>query len=194
MVILMANLKQIEKYLHKLKLPYKVIDLGEEVFTVRGAVASGVDAEEIVKTLIMNLHGITPMVSSFSSLTRPDLWLGKASSLDLRLEGIKLGKIKYQNVQRSFNNLIFATLAIRGKDRLDFKKVRKLFGSKAELAKSDEVLKVCGVPIGAVCPILLDISVFFDQKVMNLSRVNMGSGNLKHGLEIDLPNLLKAVG
>ena len=88
----------------------------------------------------------------------------------------------------------FVALALRGKDRLDFKKVRKLFGSKSELAKPEEVLKVVGVPIGAVCPVLVGIPLYFDKRIMDLKNVHIGSGDLKHGLEMKLSDLLKAVG
>lgn len=87
----------------------------------------------------------------------------------------------------------FIALALRGDDRVDFKKVRKLFGSKSELAKPEEVLKVVGVPIGAVCPVLVGIPLYFDKKVMDLKNVHMGSGDLMHGLEMKLSDLLKAV-
>lgn len=87
----------------------------------------------------------------------------------------------------------FIALAIRGKDRLDFKKVRKLFGAKSELARPEEVERIVGIPVGAVCPILVGIPLYFDKKVMELGRVNMGSGDLKVELEIELADLLKAV-
>lgn len=89
-------------------------------------------------------------------------------------------------------NKDFAALALRGKDRLDFKKVRKLFGSKAELAKPEEVLDVAGVPIGAVCPVLVGIPLYFDKRVLDLENVHMGSGDLMHGLEMKLSDLLIA--
>lgn len=156
----MANLVQIEKYLRYKKLPYKVIDLGTEIFTVKGVVEAGVDEEEIVKTLV----------------------------------------VKLQNTQRSQHKMQFVALAVRGKDRVDFKKVRKLFGLSTslgvncELAKADEVKKVVGVPIGAVCPILLKIPIYIDRKVMDLNTVNLGSGDLKKGLEMKLADLLEAIG
>lgn len=87
----------------------------------------------------------------------------------------------------------FIALALRGNDRLDFKKVRRLFGSKAELAKPEEVLGVVGVPIGAVCPILVGVPVFVDKNVVDLDNVHMGSGDLMHGLEMRLKDILKAV-
>ena len=149
----MADLKNIEKYLKDKQLSYEVINLGGEVFTVKGVVESGVNKDEIVKTLIIR----------FKPNSSPGLDRG------------------------------YAALAVRGTDRVDFKKVRKLFGSKAELAKSEEVLNVCNVPVGAVCPILLDVPVYFDRKVMELSRIHMGSGDLTKGLEMEFSDLLKAV-
>jgi prolyl-tRNA editing enzyme YbaK/EbsC (Cys-tRNA(Pro) deacylase) len=142
----MANLKQIEAHLKKKKLNYKVINLGGEVYTVEGVTQTGVDGDQIVKTLVVK------------------------------------------------SNMGFVALAVRGKDRIDFKKVRRLFGSKSELAKPDEVQNVIGVPIGAVCPIIIEVPLYFDQKVMNLKHVNMGSGDLTKGLEIELTDLLTAVG
>ncbi len=88
----------------------------------------------------------------------------------------------------------FIALVVRGNDRVDFRKVRRLFGSKSELAKPDEVLRVVGVPIGAVCPVLVGIPLYFDRKVLELKNVHMGSGDLVHGLEMRLEDLLKAVG
>jgi prolyl-tRNA editing enzyme YbaK/EbsC (Cys-tRNA(Pro) deacylase) len=143
----MANLVQIKKYLQQEKLPYKVIDLAQEAFTVSDVVDAGIRASEVVKTLI-----------------------------------VRVGLNK------------FAAIALRGNDRVDFKKVRKLFGSKSELAKPDEVLRMVGVPIGAVCPVLVGIPLYFDRRVLDLGNLHMGSGDLKHGLEMKLSDLLKAVG
>ncbi len=87
----------------------------------------------------------------------------------------------------------FIALALRGDDRVDFKKVRRIFGSKSELARPEEVLRVVGVPIGAVCPVLVGVPIYFDRKVMDLGNVHMGSGDLMHGLEMKLSDLLSAV-
>ena len=92
-----------------------------------------------------------------------------------------------------FKDKYFA-LVLRGKDRVDFKKVRRLFGGKSELAKADDVQKVAGVPVGAVCPILLDIPIYIDRVAMGLKHVNMGSGDLTKELEMDLKDFLSAIG
>ena len=44
----MANLQQIEKYLKEKKIPYNIIDLGGEVYTVGDVVKSVVEEGEIV--------------------------------------------------------------------------------------------------------------------------------------------------
>ena len=165
----MANLLQIEKYLKQKRLPYKIIDLGREVFTVKGVVETGISEDEIVKTLIIR----TPQF--LTSRLRVLSEHGSRSD--------KTGQA----------NDGFKALAVRGKDRVDFKKVRKIFGSKSELAKPKEVEKVSKVPVGAVCPILLGIPLIFDRKVMDLKHVNMGSGDLTKGLEMDLKDLLEAI-
>ena len=92
-----------------------------------------------------------------------------------------------------FKDKYFA-LVLRGKDRIDFKKVRRLFGGKSDLAKPEEVKKVAKVPVGAVCPILLDIPVYIDRWAMSLKYVNMGSGDLTKELEMDFADLLLAIG
>ena len=88
----------------------------------------------------------------------------------------------------------YFVLVLRGKDRIDFKKIRSLFGGKSELAKPEEVKKVAGVPVGAVCPILLNIPIYIDKGAMDLKHVNMGSGDLTKELEMDFSDLLGAIG
>ena len=93
----------------------------------------------------------------------------------------------------------------------DFKKVRRLLGDPStslrpsalrlrleevncELARADEVKKVAGVPVGAVCPILLDIPIYIDKSAIDLKHINMGSGDLTKELEMDFADLLLAIG
>ena len=88
----------------------------------------------------------------------------------------------------------YVALAVRGEDRLNFKKIKRMFGTKAELARPEEVLKIVGVPVGAVCPIEIGKPVYFDKRVLKLKNVNLGSGDLTRGLDMSLEDLLKAVG
>lgn len=84
----------------------------------------------------------------------------------------------------------FIALCLRLEDRVDFRKVSKNFGNKSELASADEVLKVTGVPVGAVCPILLEIPIYLDRSVLELEGVEMGSGALGKSLRMELKDLL----
>lgn len=84
----------------------------------------------------------------------------------------------------------FVALCLRGEDRVDFKKVRAICGDRTEMARPEEVLKVVGVPIGAVCPILIGVPIIVDEKVMEIETINMGSGDLEKGLEMKLKDLL----
>jgi len=91
-------------------------------------------------------------------------------------------------------NKSYVAIALRGGDKLDFKKVRRVFGGKATLASADEVLEIAGVPIGAICPVGIGVPVYFDGKAMGLEMVNMGSGDLTKGLDMKFSDLLKAIG
>ena len=62
------------------------------------------------------------------------------------------------------------------------------------MAKPEEVKKVAGVPVGAVCPILLDVPIYIDRGAMSLKHVNMGSGDLTYELEMDFEDLLSVIG
>ncbi len=60
-------------------------------------------------------------------------------------------------------------------------------------ANSEEVLEVTGVKPGAVCPILLRVPILVDKKVMQLKRINIGSGDHLKGIEMDLKDFLEAL-
>lgn len=80
----------------------------------------------------------------------------------------------------------FVGCILQGKDRLKREVIDRL-------ATKEEVLKIAGVEVGAVCPILLGVPVIIDKKVMNLKKVNMGSGDHLKGLEMYFSDLLKSL-
>lgn len=65
---------------------------------------------------------------------------------------------------------------------------------KVSIASFAEVKEAVGVDPWAVCPITLDIGLFVDRKVMELERINFGSGDHMYGLEIRTRDLEKVVG
>ena len=82
----------------------------------------------------------------------------------------------------------FYALFLRGADKVDFNKVKTVIG-KASIASREEVLEVAGVEHGAVCPLLLDVPVLVDKRVLELERLNFGSGDHLSGVEIAADDL-----
>jgi len=86
----------------------------------------------------------------------------------------------------------YYALFLRGADKIEFKKVRDLIG-KTSIASRDEVHEVSGVNPGAICPLLLDVPVIVDQRVLSLDKLNFGSGNHLYGVEIASVDLAKVL-
>jgi len=81
---------------------------------------------------------------------------------------------------------------LRGSDRIDFSKLKTALG-KVSVGSREEVVEVTGVEPGAVCPLILGIHVYVDERVMELKRVNFGSGDYMYGIEILTVDLAKAL-
>ncbi len=77
----------------------------------------------------------------------------------------------------------YYALFLRGSDKIDFSKLKELIG-KSSIASRAEVKEITGVDAGAVCPLLLDIPVIVDRRVLGLERLNFGSGDHLYGVEI----------
>jgi len=77
----------------------------------------------------------------------------------------------------------YYALFLRGADKVDFRKLKAVIG-KSSIASREEVLAVSGVEPGAVCPLLLDVPVLVDRRVLDLERLNFGSGDHLFGVEI----------
>jgi len=86
----------------------------------------------------------------------------------------------------------YYALFLRGSDKIDFKKLKSVIG-KTSIASYDEVLKVTGVEPGAVCPLLLDVPVVVDKRVLELEWLNFGSGDHLYGVEIVSVDLAKVL-
>jgi prolyl-tRNA editing enzyme YbaK/EbsC (Cys-tRNA(Pro) deacylase) len=84
-------------------------------------------------------------------------------------------------------------ILLRGNDKLDFKKVKKFFGEEMAIANGEQVKEAAGVEPGAVCPFLVKVPLFIEKRVMNLKRINCGSGNHLYGLELMNIDLIKKI-
>jgi Cys-tRNA(Pro)/Cys-tRNA(Cys) deacylase len=81
---------------------------------------------------------------------------------------------------------------LKGGDRIDFKKLRRVMG-KASVAAPDEVEETTGVKAGAVCPLLLGVTLYVDERVFMKERINFGSGNHLYGIELSPKDLAKVM-
>lgn len=82
-------------------------------------------------------------------------------------------------------------ILLRGNDRVDFSKAKKFFGEEMAIADEEQVKEAAGVEPGAVCPFLVNVLLFVEKGVMNLKRINCGSGNHLYGLEFITADLIK---
>jgi prolyl-tRNA editing enzyme YbaK/EbsC (Cys-tRNA(Pro) deacylase) len=86
-----------------------------------------------------------------------------------------------------------AAVLLKGGDMINFSEAKKLFGEEMALATREQVKEAAGVEPGAVCPFLLTVSLLVDVKVMDLKRMNCGSGDHLYGLEIGTKDFAKVV-
>jgi len=97
---------------------------------------------------------------------------------------------------------IAKTMAIRLKDRdivvvtkgdarLDNRKFKDCFHSKAKMLKADEVLEVTGHPVGGVCPFGLkdDLPVYLDVSLKEFDCVYPAAGTPNSAVKITLDGL-----
>ena len=80
-----------------------------------------------------------------------------------------------------------------GRDKIAFGKLKKILGEEAMMGSPEDVKIAAGVDPGAVCPFLLSVPLFMDQKIVPMKRINCGSGDYLHGLEFDPADLVRAV-
>lgn len=90
----------------------------------------------------------------------------------------------------------YVMACILGPDRLDHRAVRAhLPGdwSRLTFAGAEEILAVTGYPKGAVNPLALppNVPVLFDEAIGRCRRVNISTGDLLFGLELDAADLIR---
>ena len=87
----------------------------------------------------------------------------------------------------------FYACFLKGNNMVDKDKLRSILGSKISIATPKNVREIAKVNPEEVCPVLLKIKIFVDEKVTKLKKVNFGSGDLYHGIEMKLEDLLKVL-
>ena len=87
----------------------------------------------------------------------------------------------------------FYAALLKGNDLIDFKKLDKIIGLKTKIADPHEINEVTGQTLGSLCPIILKIPIFIDHQILDLEKINFGSGNLSYGIEISVKDLVRII-
>ena len=82
-------------------------------------------------------------------------------------------------------------LLLKGDDKIDFLKVKNVVGKKISIVSYEDVKQSTGKEPGAVCPIILDMPIFVDDKIFQSEKINFGSGNHMFGIEVYSNDLKK---
>jgi prolyl-tRNA editing enzyme YbaK/EbsC (Cys-tRNA(Pro) deacylase) len=84
-------------------------------------------------------------------------------------------------------------IMLRGNNKVNFSEIKKVLGEEMTIASEEQVKDASGVEPGAVCPFLLNVILLVDNRVMDLERINCGSGDHLYGLEFRSKDLGKAI-
>ncbi|MGB9779713.1 MAG: YbaK/EbsC family protein [Caldanaerobacter sp.] len=82
-----------------------------------------------------------------------------------------------------------------GDKKIDNKKFKNTFKSKAKMATPEEVLEITGHPVGGVCPYGLKtpVEVYYDVSLKNYEIVYPAAGDVNAALEVRVEDLDKIV-
>ncbi len=87
---------------------------------------------------------------------------------------------------------VYHGVLLMGHHRIDAEKLKGVLG-KTRIARLNEVEEVTGVKPGAVCPLTLGVPLMVDRRVLEMPRVNFGSGDHLYGIEMDPRDMEKLV-
>lgn len=82
---------------------------------------------------------------------------------------------------------------LKGDEKIDFAKAKDIVGKKISIVSHEDLVKTTGAEPGAICPLLLDMPIFVDKKVFGTKKINFGSGDHLHGLEMNSDDLNKVI-
>lgn len=93
----------------------------------------------------------------------------------------------------------YVMACVLGPDRLDYRAVRDFLGvgwARLTFAGDEEIARVTGYPKGAVNPLGMPegVPVVFDEAIGRCARVNISTGDLMFGLELDPADLIRLAG
>ncbi len=93
----------------------------------------------------------------------------------------------------------YVMACVRGDTRVDYRAVRIALGDgwrRLHFASADEILAVTGSVQGAVAPLGLpaELPILFDKRLAECERVNISSGEVTFGLELNAQDLFRLCG
>jgi Cys-tRNA(Pro) deacylase len=90
----------------------------------------------------------------------------------------------------------YILIVTKGDARIDNKKFKKCFHTKAKMLSADEVLEITGHPVGGVCPFGLKnpIDVYLDVSLKDYESVYPAAGSGNSALRVTPEDMLKLTG
>ncbi len=90
----------------------------------------------------------------------------------------------------------YVMILMAGDKRLDNRKFKDLFHTKAKMPEVDEVMAVTGHPVGGVCPFGLkqSIPVYLDKSLLAYQRVFPAAGETNAAVELTVAELAEITG
>ena len=87
-------------------------------------------------------------------------------------------------------------MCIRDSARIDNKKFKTQFGTKAKMPTPEEVLELVGHPVGGVCPFGINpgVKVYLDESMRRFDTVFPAAGSSNSAIELSLDELFKYSG
>jgi len=90
----------------------------------------------------------------------------------------------------------YILIVTKGDARIDNKKYKQCFGTKAKMLSAEEVLEVTGHPVGGVCPFALKnpLDVYLDVSLKEYPTVYPAAGSGNSALEITPEDMMNLTG
>ena len=87
-------------------------------------------------------------------------------------------------------------IVVAGDGRIDNKKFKAQFHTKAKMIPADQVLDLVGYDVGGVCPFGVNegVPVWLDESLKRFETVYPAAGNAASAVELTLPELEEAGG
>jgi len=89
----------------------------------------------------------------------------------------------------------FIMVVTAGDKKIDNRKFKETFNTKAKMASAEEVLEITGHPVGGVCPYALKtaIEIYYDKSLKKYKIVYPAAGDINAAVKINVSEIDKIV-